>query len=770
MSYPKAIKVGSWGKTCSIRDPEEFFKYSHVMNEDEKVDNFDEAAVSAEQLEALNVPHKVLVDFWETYGTHFKQTWLAFSHADRRKFLAPLLPVHLQSPKYHNPSTDKVYRLRKEQAFPFLPDLHMETIIQSNDTDFKYTGTDYTTDTSLPVLFDILCKPKISDVAIACLYDSNSKLGGTDLNPDIKAANMRCFYVSLVDTRTPPLTFGTYFEVYETLSDEGLWTENCICSPEEFYLLTKRLMNLFNLFLRCADMYRALILHTTRRTKMISLALIGCFKCSVKAGQAVLKACSRSKMVTTANLTENPQAPFLEGLDLNSNGFLLWAAALVFIMTPGLGFFYSGMSRSKNALSMIMLCMAASCVVTIQWVLFGFSLSFSEWDPNGTGSSFIGNFKMAGLTGVGFDNLLKTSPAVSAVAFCLYQLQFANITAALIFGSVAERVRIIPSMVFVFIWTTVVYNPLAYWTWSWRGWVRNLNCVADATGPTPCLVGGLDFAGGGPVHIASGFAGLAFCMVLGKRRRVGQEEFKPHNLANVFLGTALLWLGWFAFNGGSAVAGTARANMAALVTHISAACGALAWPIWDYMWSRRMSGLGFCSGAVAALVAITPAAGFVAPWAAIIIGFTSAIICNMACRVKGYFGFDDALDAWGVHGVGGLVGAIYTGVFAQKWIATLDNAVIDGGWVEGNWKQMGYQVGPALLFAAWSFCWTYVILTVINYIPGLHLRPSEDDEILGGDLGEMGEVAYELVNTFVEPTPEMMMGGMNGKSEATVVV
>ncbi|KAJ3270380.1 hypothetical protein HDU76_011171, partial [Blyttiomyces sp. JEL0837] len=330
---------------------------------------------------------------------------------------------------------------------------------------------------------------------------------------------------------------------------------------------------------------------------------------------------------TTANDTApvDPYLPAYGGLDLNSNGFMLWGAALVFIMTPGLGFFYSGMSRSKNALTMIMLCMCAMCVVSIQWVMFGYSLAFSEWDyaNNGYGSVFIGDFTHAGLKGVGADALVHTAPAVSNIAFCIYQMQFATITAALIFGSVAERVRIIPAMLFVFIWTTVIYDPVAYWTWSWRGWIHNFSCIATGYGDptdttnTPCGKGGLDFAGGGPVHIASGFAGLAFCLILGKRRRVGQEEFKPHNLANVFLGTALLWFGWFAFNGGSALAGTARAAMAGAVTHIATASGALAWPLWDYMWSRKMSGLGFCSGAVAALVAITPASGFVAPWAAI---------------------------------------------------------------------------------------------------------------------------------------------------------
>ncbi|KAJ3109400.1 hypothetical protein HDU97_006645 [Phlyctochytrium planicorne] len=470
----------------------------------------------------------------------------------------------------------------------------------------------------------------------------------------------------------------------------------------------------------------------------------------------------------------DPAAPFYFGLDQNSNGFMISMAGFVFIMTPGLGFFYSGMTRSKNALTMIMLCMMAMCVVSIQWICFGFSLAFSEYstDPtDGTkGSAFIGNFNYAGFQNVGLTALIKTAPSISSVVFAFYQMQFATITAALIFGSVAERIRILPAMIFVLFWTTFVYDFAAYATWSYRGWIRNMACIGDAA-TTPCLNGSLDFAGGGPVHVASGFAGLAFCLVLGKRRRVGQEEFKPHNLANVFLGTALLWFGWYGFNGGSALAGTARAGMAALVTHVATAAGALAWPTFDYFWSRKVSGLGFCSGAVAALVAVTPASGFVAPWAGIVIGICAGVICNLACRVKGFFGFDDSLDAWGVHGVGGFLGNILTGIFAQKWVASLDGTILpDGsipsGAIDGNAKQIGYQFAGSAAIAAYSFIFTYVFLTAINFIPGLHLRPSEDDEILGGDLSEMGEVAYELVSSIAEPFPEMT----SDKTQNTIVV
>ncbi|KAJ3296856.1 hypothetical protein HK104_001098 [Borealophlyctis nickersoniae] len=444
------------------------------------------------------------------------------------------------------------------------------------------------------------------------------------------------------------------------------------------------------------------------------------------------------------NPSTNPgEVPFLEN-GYASTGFLIWGAALVFLMTPGLAFFYSGMSRVKNALSLIMVCFLAISVVTIQWVLFGFSLTFSE-----TGSAFLGNFAYGGLTGIG-SSALAIAPSVPGIVLALYQMQFAVITPALIFGSVAERIRLIPAMVFIFCWTTVVYNPAAYWTWSLRGWLRNISCIfTTALDQTPCGIGSFDYAGGGPVHVASGFAGLAYCLFLGRRRNPsGREEWKAHNLTHVFLGTALLWFGWFAFNGGSAISATPRAGMAAIVTTISAASASLSWVLFDYFFHNRgkVSGLAFCSGAVAGLVVITPGAGFVAPWAAIVMGLIGGVVCNLSCRIKNVLGFDDSLDAWGVHGMGGVLGNLLTGVFAQKWIAGLDGGVIEGGWLEGNWRQLGYQAAGTAVIAVWSFVISYLLLFIINFIPGLHIRPSEDEELLGTDI-QMGEVAYELMAT-----------------------
>ncbi|XJO70656.1 hypothetical protein BDV3_000297 [Batrachochytrium dendrobatidis] len=431
----------------------------------------------------------------------------------------------------------------------------------------------------------------------------------------------------------------------------------------------------------------------------------------------------------------------------SSIGFVIACTGLVFIMIPGVGLFYSGLARSKNALSLIMLSMLSMSVVTIQWVLFGFSLAFSD-----TGSAIIGNFAMGGLNSVGMDPIPVVATFIPGILFAVYQMQFATITVALVYGSVVERIRLVPALVFAFVWTTVVYDPIAYWSWANRGWVRNMGCLSTtALNQTPCGIGSLDFAGGGPVHVASGFAGLAYCLVVGKRRSIGpgseKVEFLPHNITNVFIGAALLWFGWFGFNGGSALAATPRAAMAVTVTTISAATGSLAWTIMACLNHNRLSGIGFCSGAIAGLVAITPSAGYVAPWAALIIGFLSGVSCYYATRIKDAFGFDDSLDAWGVHGVGGILGSLLTGVFAQKKIAALDGASIDGGWIDGNWIQMGYQISGTVSIAVWSFVGSLLILLVIDVIPGLSLRPTPEDEDAGADYSEMGETCHSNEST-----------------------
>lgn len=453
--------------------------------------------------------------------------------------------------------------------------------------------------------------------------------------------------------------------------------------------------------------------------------------------------------------------PFIES-GYASIAFMFTSTALVFIMAPGVGFLYSGMVRKKHSLSILMICMLCVAIVTLQWFIWGFSLAFAE-----TGSSFLGTLAHGGLTGVGMQPLANTAPGIPSVMFCLYQLQFATLTAALVFGSVPERIRLLPSALFVFIWTTIVYDPVAYWTWGYRGWVRNISCVGTIS-TTPCGIGSYDFAGGGPVHVASGFSGLAFCLIVGKRSTVHKipKYLKPHNMGYVFLGTALLWFGWFGFNGGSALSASPRAIMAALVTTIATCSSAVTWCVVDYIRYRRISGLGFCSGAVSGLVCITPAAGFVAPWAAFIMGILGGLSTNFGCEIKNHLGFDDSLDAFGLHGIGGVVGNILTGIFAQSWLGTLDGTEILGGWCSGHWVQIGYQIAGTVAIAAWAFCVTYILLFVLNKIPGFHFRLNNDDEQVGSDQTEMGECAYLFDETDVDG-PILKVANENESSSGT---
>ncbi|RKP08174.1 ammonium transporter AmtB-like domain-containing protein [Thamnocephalis sphaerospora] len=410
-------------------------------------------------------------------------------------------------------------------------------------------------------------------------------------------------------------------------------------------------------------------------------------------------------------------------LNNGDQAWVLASTALVFIMVPGVGYFYSGMARSKNALSLIFLSMLSLAVVGVEWFIWGYSLSLSE-----NGSVFIGNLNHAFLMDVG-DKPHPNGPTISGTVYCTYQSMFASITPALAFGAAAERSRILPALVFLFAWSTLVYNPVAYWTWAPNGWLRTL--------------GSLDYAGGTPVHMNSGFAALAYALVVGRRQGFGKEQFKPHNYANIMLGTALLWFGWLGFNPGSAVAANGRAGIAAIVTNIAAATSGLTWLLLAYRHERKLSSFHFCSGAVAGLVAITPASGYVQPWAAFVFGIIAGAVCHFACDLKHRLGYDDALDVFAVHGVGGLVGNLLTGIFADASIATLDNASIPGGWINGNWIQLPIQLAASGAGAGWAFVITYIMLFIMDKIPALRLRVDEHEEILGLDASQMGELGYE---------------------------
>ncbi|CAG8798419.1 18185_t:CDS:2 [Gigaspora margarita] len=430
-------------------------------------------------------------------------------------------------------------------------------------------------------------------------------------------------------------------------------------------------------------------------------------------------------MSNTTNTTA-PPVPYQSG-DI---AWTLTSTALVFIMIPGVGYFYSGMARSKNALSLIMLGMLSVGVVSFQWWLWGYSLTFGP-----SASHFIGNLDHAFLLNVGFEQQSSITTTVPALVYAIYQCMFAAITPALAIGSAAERGRIAPASIFIFVWSTIVYDVVACWTWNIDGWAAKL--------------GTLDFAGGTPVHISSGTAALAYCIIVGKRHGHGTDEFKPHNIANVVLGAALLWFGWFGFNGGSELAANTRAATACVVTNLAAAVGGLVWTLMDFRLEKKISALGFCSGVVAGLVAITPASGYVEAYSGAIFGIAAGVICNLAVKLKHIFDFDDALDVFAVHAVGGLVGNILTGIFASRKVFALDSLDHPGGWIDGNWIQMGYQLANSGAAIAYTFVMTYIILFVMDKIPGLSLRVDLDSETKGLDESELGELAYYHVDRLV---------------------
>ncbi|KAG6897484.1 hypothetical protein C0992_001089 [Termitomyces sp. T32_za158] len=430
-------------------------------------------------------------------------------------------------------------------------------------------------------------------------------------------------------------------------------------------------------------------------------------------------------------------------------GDIAWtlaSTALVWLMIPGVGFFYSGLLRRKNALSMIWTSMIAIAVVSFQWFFWGFSLAFSE-----TGSAYIGDLSTCWWQG-SFCSLSQPdypeyfalkgvlaepsigSTRIPSIVFCVYQCMFAAITPAIAIGAIAERGRLGPILVFIFVWSTLVYDPIACWTWNSNGW--------------SFIMGGLDFAGGTPVHISSGTAALAISIFLGKRRGYGTQRlaYKPQNTSYVVLGTVFLWFGWFGFNGGSALSANFRAAQACIVTNLSASVGGLTWMLWDYRLEKKWSAVGFCSGAIAGLVAITPGSGYVGSPAAVAFGFLGGTICNFATQLKFIFGYDDTLDIFASHAIGGVVGNILTALFAQASVAHFDGfTVIPGGWFDHHYVQLGYQIADSVAGLSYSFVMTTIILWIMHFIPGLSLRSNEETEILGVDDAEMGEFAYDYV-------------------------
>jgi Amt family ammonium transporter len=408
-------------------------------------------------------------------------------------------------------------------------------------------------------------------------------------------------------------------------------------------------------------------------------------------------------------------APKIDGAD---TAWVLLSAALVLMMTiPGLALFYGGMVRRKNVLSTLMQSFFLAALVSIQWVLFGYSIAFAP------GSALAGALSWAGLAGVSATQpYAPYSATIPHQAYMIYQCMFAVITPALITGAIAERMSFKGFVVFSLLWTTLIYDPLAHWVWGSDGWIH--------------AMGALDFAGGTVVHISSGAAALAGAMLVGKRRGYLKEHMAPHNLTLTLTGAGLLWVGWFGFNAGSSLAADGLAVSAFVATHLGAAAATLSWVGVEWLVAGKPTTLGAASGAVAGLVAITPASGYVGPVPAIIIGLVAGALCFGAVRMKPRFGYDDALDVVGVHMVGGIWGALATGIFASLAV----NAAGGNGLLSGNPHQLLVQAIAVVASIAFSFAGSAVLLKVTEALVGI--RVDEEGQYMGLDLSEHEENAY----------------------------
>jgi len=398
---------------------------------------------------------------------------------------------------------------------------------------------------------------------------------------------------------------------------------------------------------------------------------------------------------------------------------MLTSAALVLMMTiPGLFLFYGGLVRRKNVLGTIMHSFIIVAVISLQWALWGYSLAFGP-DIGG----LIGSSDWFGLNGVGPNPNPDYAATIPHAAFMIYQMMFAVITPALITGAFAERVKFSAFLVFIVLWATFIYDPLAHWVWGVKGWMREM--------------GALDFAGGTVVHISSGASALVAAFLFGKRIGYGTEAMPPHNLPFSIIGAGLLWVGWFGFNAGSALAADGLATSAFVATHVATAAATLSWLAMDWILRGKPTVLGAASGAVAGLVAITPGSGFVGPISAIWIGIGGGMLCSIACSLKPRFGYDDSLDVVGVHGVGGTWGALATGLFASKAI----NPAGNDGLFFGNPAQLGIQFVSVLATLVLAIVGSYIILSIIKAVMGL--RVADEEEMMGLDLSQHNERAYE---------------------------
>jgi Amt family ammonium transporter len=408
----------------------------------------------------------------------------------------------------------------------------------------------------------------------------------------------------------------------------------------------------------------------------------------------------------------------MDAINGADTAWVLISSALVMLMTPGLALFYGGLVRGKNVLSTIMHSFFILGLISVQWLLWGYTLAFGP-----TQGGIIGGLAYLGGNGVGVLPNADYAPTIPHLAFMVFQMMFAVITPALISGAFAERKRFKAFVIFSLLWATLVYAPVAHWVWGVGGWIRTL--------------GALDFAGGTVVHITSGVSALVCALVLGKRLGYGKEPMAPHNATLTILGTALLWFGWFGFNAGSSLGANGLGASAFVATHVAAAMAALTWMTASWIRHKQPSVLGASAGAVAGLVGITPAAGFVTPGAALIIGFLAGLGCFLAVEMVVRGRVDDALDVFGVHGVGGIIGALATGLFATKTV----NEFGADGLFYGNPGLLVNQIIAIVVVVAYSAGVTFILLKVIDATVGI--RVSSDEELAGLDASQHGEVAYQ---------------------------
>jgi Amt family ammonium transporter len=404
-------------------------------------------------------------------------------------------------------------------------------------------------------------------------------------------------------------------------------------------------------------------------------------------------------------------------MNTGDTAFVLVSAALVMLMTPGLALFYGGMVRAKNVLGTIMQSFILLGLISLQWLLWGYSMAFG---PDKLG--IIGGLEWIGLRGVGMEPYAAYGPTIPHQVFMIFQCMFAVITPALITGAFAERMRFGPFLIFSVLWATFVYNPLAHWMWGSGGWLAKL--------------GALDFAGGVAVHLSSGVAAVSAAIIMGKRRGYGTEDLKPHNVPMTILGAGLLWFGWFGFNAGSALSASSVAGSAFVATHLAGTTGALAWIAMEWKFIGKATTLGAASGAVAGLATVTPASGFVGPLSAALIGLGAGAGCYLGIRMKNKFRYDDSLDVVGIHGVGGVLGLLAAGLFASKAV----NPAGADGLFFGNPSQLGIQAIAILVTVLYVFIVSFAILKFVDKVFGL--RVPDHEEVRGLDLTQHDETAY----------------------------